>query len=722
MKKLLIVYVILSAVASAGSILSAKSKEIYKDPKAPVEKRVKDLLSRMTLEEKIWQITQGVYGGYDNPNNILGVNRNTVPYIGSVICHATSAQMTNLLQKKAVDSTRLGIPILVGMDIIHGNRTVYPIPLAQGASFNPNLAYQASRVAARESYDVGIHWTFSPMIDITHDPRWGRVMEAYGEDPYVNARFCEAAVKGYQGENLSDEGSIAACLKHYVGYGESEGGRDYFPTDISNQMLWDTYFPPYEAGVKAGAATVMSSFNTLNGIPATCNPYTLQEVLRGKWGFEGFVVSDWEAVMQIVLQGCAADKKEAGEKAINSGLDMDMADFVYVDFLKELIEEGKVSEKTVDEAVSRVLTLKFRLGLFENPYRPETSEADFLKPEYRAVAEQMAAESAVLLKNEAVLPLKKDAKVAVIGPIAEDQKCVMGNWRGLGEFADVITLLDGMKAEFPNLTYSKGCEIEGNDKSGFADAVAVAQASDVVVLCLGEGFLYTGENCSRGSISLPGVQEELFAELVKTGKPVVVLIESGRPLDLTRIAPGATALMDIWCPGVNGGPAVASLLSGRRNPSGKLPVTFPYTLKQIPVYYNHRDRSRRGNMGIYNDGTPLEPLFDFGYGLSYSKFEYSDIQADGLHASVKVTNTSAIDGEETVLWFIKDMACSIARPVKELKYFEKRLIKAGQTEVFEFEMDKLRDLGFVDSRGDRFFEPGQFIIFTGDKQKTIEVK
>lgn len=712
----------LLAISALALMISAcksddLSNALYKDPSASVEKRVEDLLGRMTFEEKVWQLTQGVLGSNDNPNN-LGINRNTSPMVGSLISMVEDSRITNEIQRKALDSTRLGIPVLMGYDVIHGQRTIYPIPLAQGASFNPELSYMASRMAAAEAWASGIDWTFSPMIDICHDPRWGRVMESYGEDPYVNSVFCVGAVRGYQGDDLSLPGNIAACLKHFVGYGASEAGRDYFPSDMSRQVLWDTYLQPYEAGVKAGAATLMSSFNTLCGIPASANRYTLTDVRKDKWGHEGFVVSDWKAIEQNILQGVAADRREACEMSFNAGVEMDMFDFVYMDEMKGLVEDGKIRMKDVDEAVRRVLSLKFKLGLFDNPIRPETQPSDFLKPEYLETARELAEESMVLLKNDGVLPLKKEARIALIGPVVEERAAVLGNWRAKGHIEDVVTIFEGMNAEFSRVTYAHGCDFEGEDRSGFNQALSAARASDVVVLCLGEGDKWTGEDCSRGSISLPKIQEDLFFELVKTGKPVVVILESGRPMDLTRIAPEAAALMDMWCPGVCAGPALANLLSGDVNPSGKLPITFAYTLRQVPVYYNYRERSRRGRNGEYKDDTPLEPLYAFGHGLSYSKFEYSDITLDGLTARVKVTNTSAVDGKETVLWFIQDPFCHIARPVKELKFFEKRLIKAGHSEEFVFEIDKLRDLGFVDCNGDRFFEPGLFRILTADK--TVE--
>lgn len=712
MRKLSVMVSIALTVSGCADL----SHAVYKDPDAPVEKRVRDLLRRMTFEEKVWQLSQGVLGKNDNPNN-QGINRNTSPMIGSLISMVEDSRETNEFQRKALEETRLGIPVLMGYDVIHGQRTIFPVPLAQAASFNPDLTYKSCRIAAAEAWASGIDWTFSPMIDICHDPRWGRVMESYGEDPHVNSIFCVAAVKGYQGDDLSAAGNIASCLKHFVGYGASEAGRDYFPSDMSWQVLWDTYLQPYEAGVKAGAATLMSSFNTLCGIPASANHYTLTEVLKEKWSHKGFVVSDWKAVEQLILQGVAEDRKEACEKAFNAGVEMDMFDFVYVDEMKGLVDEGKIKKRDVNDAVRRILTLKFQLGLFDNPLRPETEPGDFLKPEYISIAEELAQESMVLLKNEDnVLPIRKESRVALIGPIVDEQAAILGNWRAKAHIGDAVTIHEGMNREFQRLIYSKGCDIDGDDRSGFGSAVAAARESDVVILCLGEGDKWTGEDCSRSSISLPQIQEDLFFELVRTGKPVVVVIESGRPLDLTRIAPKSAAIMYMWCPGICAGSALAGLLSGRYNPSGKLPVTFPYTLGQVPVYYNYRERSRRGDYGQYKDGIPLTPLYGFGHGLSYSQFEYSDISLNGLTASVKVTNSSTVDGKETVLWFVQDPYCSIARPVMELKHFEKRLIKAGETEEFIFRLDKLHDLGFVDSNGDRFFEPGLFRLFTSDKK------
>lgn len=694
---------------------------IYKDAGAPVDLRVEDLLSRMTLREKIFQISQGFTGTNDNPNNVMENFKNFPPETGSLIYYSNTSELGNMLQKKAVEETRLGIPILFGYDAIHGFITEFPIPLAQAASFNTELAGKANEICARECYDAGVHWTFSPMTDIARDPRWGRIMEGYGEDPYLASRFTEAVVRAYQGDDPSEPGRIAACLKHYVGYGASEAGRDYTAVDISRQTLWDTYLQPFKEGVQAGALTLMSAFNTLNGVPASANRYTLTDVLKNKWGFGGFVVSDWGAVEQLLIQGAATDLKECAAKSINAGLDMDMCDNVFVNHLEDLVAEGQVPESAIDEAVRRVLRVKFLLGLFENPYR-EVVDADEVVSEQKfAIAQELAQESMVLLKNDGVLPLSPDAEIALIGPIADDCDIVLGGWRSHSDPKYSISILDAVQEEFSDgkVLYAQGCAVAGSG-TDFLQAVRVARKCDVVVLCLGEGKFWTGENKTRSSISLPENQLALFDRLCGLGKKVVVVVESGRPLDLTPVESKAAAILYMWCPGHRGGPAVAGILSGRYNPSGKLPVSFPYGIGQVPIYYNHRAKCRLDSWGEYIDGTPLSPLYDFGYGLSYSDFQYSEITLDGLTAKVSVTNASDRDGKETVLWFVSDSSCSIARPVKELKYFEKKLIKAGETVEFVFAMDKVASLGYVDSEGNEFFEGGTFVIAAGDKSLRFE--
>ncbi len=715
--------------------LSAKDKKggaLYKDAKAPIEKRVDDLLSRMTLEEKVMQLNQYTLGRNNNVNNVGEEVKKVPAEIGSLIYFEANPELRNNMQKKAMEESRLGIPIIFGYDAIHGFRTVYPISLAQACSWNPDLVEQACAVSAQEARMSGVDWTFSPMIDVARDPRWGRVAEGYGEDPYANGVFGAASVRGYQGDNLSAENRVAACLKHYVGYGASEAGRDYVYTEISRQTLWDTYLLPYEMGVKAGTATLMSSFNDISGVPGSANPYIMTEILKKRWGHDGFIVSDWGAIEQLKNQGLAATKKEAARYAFTAGLEMDMMSHAYDRHLQELVEEGKVSMAQVDEAVRRVLLLKFRLGLFERPYTPATTEKErFFRPQSMDIAARLAAESMVLLKNENnVLPLTDRKKIAVIGPMAKNGWDLLGSWRGHGKDTDVAMLYDGLATEFAGkaeLRYALGCNTQGENREGFAEALEAARWSDVIVLCLGEMMTWSGENASRSSIALPQMQEELAKELKKAGKPVVLVLVNGRPLELNRLEPVSDAILEIWQPGVNGALPMAGILSGRINPSGKLAMTFPYSTGQIPIYYNRR-KSGRGHQGFYKDITS-DPLYPFGYGLSYTEFKYGIVtpsatkvkRGEKLSAEVTVTNIGARDGAETVHWFISDPYCSITRPVKELKHFEKQLIKAGETKTFRFDIDLERDFGFVNEDGKRFLEAGEYNIHVQGQTVKIEL-
>ena len=705
---------------------------MYKDAKAPIEKRIDDLISRMTLEEKILQLNQYTLGRNNNVNNVGEEVKKVPSEIGSLIYFDINPELRNSMQKKAMEESRLGIPIIFGYDAIHGFRTIYPISLGQACSWNPGLVEQACAVSAQEARMSGVDWTFSPMIDVARDPRWGRVAEGYGEDPYTNGVFAAASVRGYQGDDMSAENRMAACLKHYVGYGASEAGRDYVYTEISAQTLWDTYLLPYEMGVKAGAATLMSSFNDISGVPGSANPYIMTEILKKRWKHDGFIVSDWGAVEQLKNQGLAATKKDAARYAFNAGLEMDMMSHAYDRHLKELVEEGKVTMAQVDESVRRVLRVKFRLGLFERPYTPVTNEKDrFFRPQSMAVAAQLAAESMVLLKNDnQILPLTNKKKIAVVGPMAKNGWDLLGSWCGHGKDTDVEMLYDGLTAEFggdAELRYAMGCKPQGNDRSGFAGALDVARWSDVVIVCLGEMLTWSGENASRSTIALPQIQEELVKELKEAGKPIILVLSNGRPLELNRMEPLCDAILEIWQPGINGARSMAGILSGRINPSGKLAMTFPYSTGQIPIYYNRR-KSGRGHQGFYKDITS-DPLYPFGHGLSYTEFKYGTVtpsatkvkRGDKLSAEVTVTNTGARDGAETVHWFISDPYCSITRPVKELKHFEKQLIKAGETKTFRFDIDLERDFGFVNEDGKRFLEAGEYHILVQGQTVKIEL-
>ena len=731
-KKVLILGLCLLGVTHSLSSKDKKSIPLYKDAKAPIEKRIDDLISRMTLEEKILQLNQYTLGRNNNVNNVGEEVKKVPSEIGSLIYFDINPELRNSMQKKAMEESRLGIPIIFGYDAIHGFRTIYPISLGQACSWNPGLVEQACAVSAQEARMSGVDWTFSPMIDVARDPRWGRVAEGYGEDPYTNGVFAAASVHGYQGDDMSAENRMAACLKHYVGYGASEAGRDYVYTEISAQTLWDTYLLPYEMGVKAGAATLMSSFNDISGVPGSANPYIMTEILKKRWKHDGFIVSDWGAVEQLKNQGLAATKKDAARYAFNAGLEMDMMSHAYDRYLKELVEEGKVTMAQVDESVRRVLRVKFRLGLFERPYTPVTNEKDrFFRPQSMAVAAQLAAESMVLLKNDnQILPLTNKKKIAVVGPMAKNGWDLLGSWCGHGKDTDVEMLYDGLTAEFggdAELRYAMGCKPQGNDRSGFAGALDVARWSDVVIVCLGEMLTWSGENASRSTIALPQIQEELVKELKEAGKPIILVLSNGRPLELNRMEPLCDAILEIWQPGINGARSMAGILSGRINPSGKLAMTFPYSTGQIPIYYNRR-KSGRGHQGFYKDITS-DPLYPFGHGLSYTEFKYGTVtpsatkvkRGDKLSAEVTVTNTGSRDGAETVHWFISDPYCSITRPVKELKHFEKQLIKVGETKTFRFDIDLERDFGFVNEDGKRFLEAGEYHILVQGQTVKIEL-
>lgn len=696
---------------AAAFLSSCNSTPLYQNPSASPESRATDLLKRMTLEEKILQASQYYVGENDNPNNKGAALPDLPAETGSLIFMSKDPAFANALQRKAVEESRLGIPVLLGYDVIHGYRTIFPIPLAQACSWNPDMAEKCAGIAASEAVHAGLKWTFSPMVDIARDPRWGRVMEGYGEDPYTASVFAAAMVRGYQGEDLSAETSLASCLKHYVGYGASEAGRDYVPADMSDQTLWDTYLPSFKSGVEAGASTVMSAFNTLNGVPASANHYTLTEVLKEKWDFDGFVVSDWGAVDQLVYQGMAADKEDAAALAINAGVDMDMSDWVYRDHLASAIDDGTVSMKTLDEAVLRILTLKFKLGLFEKPYVEELPESEWALTEENLDASlKMAEESIVLLKNNGVLPLAKDAKVALTGPFADSKRDMNGAWSAMGDTAESVSIAHAMNQIFTKIVTS-------------------VASSDVVVCCIGQGAGWTGENRSVSSLEIDPEQEDLVKQAKNAGKKVVVVLTNGRPLVLSRIESYADAIVETWHSGTRAGDAIAAVLCGDVNPSGKLAITFPYSLGQIPIYYNRHRRARLAPEGNYIDGQ-IEPLYAFGHGLSYSTFEYANLtlsssrvrKGETVTASVDVTNTSAIDGAETVFWFIRDVASLVTRPDKELRHFEKIMIPAGETHTFSFELEPLRDLGTVDAKGDRYVDAGEYSIMVGSSNVSLYVE
>ncbi|MFR9650854.1 MAG: glycoside hydrolase family 3 N-terminal domain-containing protein [Rikenellaceae bacterium] len=708
------------------------------DPSQPVEKRVESLLSQMTFEEKVAQLNILVMGKSDNANNTEDrEGRKLSPETGAFIYFGTNVDSANEIQRRAVEQSRLGIPALLGHDVIHGYRTLFPMPLAQACSWNRDLIYGASRVAAKESYLSGLRWTFSPMLDVAIDGRWGRVAESYGEDPYVNSEYARLVVSGYQGGDLSDEYSIAACLKHFAGYAYSQGGRDYNPTDVSDLSLWERVLPPFHAAVETGAATVMSSFNDLNGVPTVANKMLLTDILRERWGFDGFVVSDWRSIEQLITQRYAADSLHATALAINAGNDMDMYDYLYARHLAEAVESGAVSMETVDEAVRRILRVKFRLGLFENPYTEVVADdRRYMEPESVELAKELAQQSMVLLKNNNNrLPLSSGVKsVLLVGPMVNDRINMMGTWRSHARESDVTTIYDALVAEFGdrvNFTYLDGVSFLKND-SGFIERFKrEAKGVDLVIAAMGEQYAWSGENGSRASLELPPSQVKVIDAANEVGVSTLLLTSSGRPLALSNVVKKVDAIVHMWQPGLYGGDAVAAILSGRVNPSGRLAITFPFTTGQVPIFYNHRPNARAAwgkGQGGYRD-VQREPLYEFGYGLSYTEYEYSDLKAtkssfsrgESIEVSVDVKNIGERDGMESVLWYVDDPVASVTQPVKRLSYFEKREVKAGEVERFSFTIDPMRDLSFVNSRGERVLESGEYVIIVGDKRISLEL-
>ena len=736
MKKHLI-FAFLFLILFNAQFTFSQNKNINEDI---IKARVDSVISLMTLEEKIGQLNQLSYGiGWGPTVKVTVPNeyRELIKQgeIGSFL-NAIGAEFTYELQKIAVNESRLKIPLLFGLDVIHGFKTTFPVPLGEAATWQPELVEMSAHYQAIEAASAGIHWTFSPMVDIARDPRWGRIMEGSGEDTYLGSQMSVARVKGYQG-NLSDL-NIIACLKHYAAYGGAEGGRDYNTVDISDRTLRDIYLPPFKAGVEAGAQTLMASFNEIGGIPSSGSKYLLNDILRGEWNFKGFVVSDWNSIGELIPHGFAADLKQAGEIALNAGLDMDMESRSYITYMKELVDEGKVSEDVINESVRRILRIKFMLGLFDDPFRycnKERETKNIMTDEIKNASLKIAERSFVLLKNDDdILPLKKDYKtIAVIGPLANSFEDPIGGWGGLGDPADVVSVLQGLKNYADNkaeILFEEGCKIDDESKDGFEDAVEIAKKSDLIILCVGESRHMSGEACSRSSLDLPGVQEDLAKELYKTGKPIVVVLMNGRPLSISWLNENATAILETWFAGTMAGDAIAKVLFGDYNPSGKLPATFPRTVGQVPIYYNHKNTGRPGNLKNHYTSKyldlPLTPLYPFGYGLSYTIFKYDDLKLnqnkitpnDSLLITVKVKNTGHYDGEEVVQLYIQDLVGSVTRPVKELKEFKKILLKRGEAKTVNFTI-KENDLRFTTADMKFKSEPGMFKVFVGTNSSDV---
>lgn len=708
-----------------------------------VDQKVEALLKQMTLEEKIGQMNQ--YSGDWNFTGPITKDDDKQKQIregkmGSML-NIVGVERTTFLQKQALQS-RLKIPLLFGQDVIHGYRTTFPIPLAEAASWDLEAIYKAARVAATEAAAGGIHWTFAPMVDISRDPRWGRVMEGAGEDAYLGSLIATARVKGFQGNGFGHTDAIMACAKHYAAYGAAVGGRDYNSVDMSLRQLWEVYLPPFEAAAKAGAATFMNSFNDLNGIPATGNKYLQRDILKGKWNFKGFVVSDWGSIGEMVKHGFAKDNKEAALKAILAGSDMDMESRSYKDHLAELVKEGKVPIKLVDDAVRRILRMKFLMGLFDDPFKfanAEREKKQFNNPEHQAIAREVAKKSIVLLKNEKnVLPLNKNAHtIAFIGPFAKSVRDNLGFWsmEWPDDSATIVSPWEGIKSKLNasgKMLYAKGCNINDHDKSGFEEAVQVAKQADVVIVSIGEARDMSGEAKSRSDIQLPGVQEDFVKALQATGKPVVVLINAGRPLVFNWISDNVPAIVYTWWLGSQAGNAIADVLFGDYNPAGKLPMSFPLSVGQIPIYYNHYNTGRpamndsdRFYRSAYID-LSLYPKYPFGYGLSYTKFDYSNLTLSAttlkgnqtLKANVTVTNSGNYDGEEVVQLYIRDLVGSVVRPVKELKGFQKVFLKKGASQTITFSITP-ENLKFYNDNLKYDWESGEFEIMVGTNSRDV---
>jgi len=699
-----------------------------------IEQRVNALLAQMTLEEKLGQLQQldGEGPGNFRPEHVEMVRKGL---LGSTL-NVRGAQRTNQLQRVAVNESRLKIPVLFGFDVIHGYRTIFPIPLAEASSWDPALAERSAAVAAQEANNVGLRWTFAPMVDIARDPRWGRITEGAGEDPFLGAAFARARVLGFQGNDYGAPDKILACAKHFVAYGAAEGGRDYNTTDLSENTLREIYLPPFKAAVDAGVGTLMSSFNAINGVPASANAFMLTKVLRDEWKFDGFVVSDYTSVRELINHGIAGNEEEAAAAALNAGVDMEMVSRSYNQFGPQLLKQNKLSNATIDEAVRRILRIKFRLGLFDRPYTDEAREASaLLRPESIRLAREIAGRSMVLLKNDReTLPLNKNVgSIAVIGPLADDRRAPLGWWAGDGKEENTVTPLAGIKATVSAQTkvgYAKGCDVTGDSTAGFQEAVDLAKASDVAIVFVGEIADMVGEAASRATLDLPGRQMELVQAVHAAGKPVVVVLVNGRPLSVGWIVNNAPAILESWMGGSQSGNAIADILFGDVNPGGKLPVTVPRAVGQVPIYYNHMNTGRppeaqnRYTSKYYD--LPWTPLFPFGYGLSYTTFKIANLQLSAprivatgkLTVSVEVENTGRRAGDEVVQLYIRDLVASMTRPVKELKGFQRVSLQPGEKRRVEFVLGP-EHLGFWNRDMRYVVEPGEFQVMVGSNSVDV---
>lgn len=722
---------------------------VYAQDKS-IDQKVDSLLNLMTLEEKVGQMNQ--YNGFwdvTGPAPKEGDAKKKYEHlkkglVGSVL-NIRGVKDVREIQKMVVEESRLGIPLIFGYDVIHGHKTLSPIPLAEAASWDLVAIEKSARIAALEASALGINWTFAPMVDISRDARWGRVMEGAGEDPYLGSLIGQARIRGFQGQNLSLHNTIAATAKHFAGYGFSESGKDYNTVDVGTYTLHNIIFPPFKAALESDVKTVMNGFNILNGIPATANSYLQREILKNKWNFKGFVISDWGSGVEMIAHGFSKDLKAVAEQSIIAGSDMDMESYAYVTHLKELVENGTVDIALVNDAVKRILKVKFELGLFDDPYKycNETREKELIyHPDHMEAVLDMAKKSMVLLKNENnLLPLSKSQKnIAIIGALANDKNSPLGSWRIGSDDNTAISVIEGISKYTSNFKYAKGADLITNnpnfitevqinetDTSGFAEAIETAKNAEVVVMVLGEHGFQSGEGRSRSKLDLPGIQQQLLEEVFKVNKNIVLVLMNGRPLALPWAAQNIPAILEAWHLGTQSGNAIAQVLFGDYNPSGKLPMTFPKSVGQVPIYYNHFSTGRPGPIELvfwshYIDETN-EPLYPFGFGLSYTSFNYKDLVVEAksnneIIVSVQVTNTGKRDGEEVVQLYIQDPVASFVRPVKELKAFQKINFKAGETKKVTFTLSQ-NHLGFYNDKGDFMVEPGEFVVMVGTNSKEV---
>jgi beta-glucosidase len=755
----IVVVILALGLATAGGVVAATQpsdeqalQPVRQSAASGVEQRVNDLLSKMTLEEKLEQIQL--------LPDFMVTEEEVRKGLGSVLS-VTDPKRIRDLQRIAVEESRLKIPMLFAFDTIHGFRTIFPIPLGAGASFDPQVASDDHTYGARESAAVGLKQTYAPMVDVSHEPRWGRIAEAAGEDPYLNSVFAAARVKAIQGTDYSARDKLVASPKHFAAYGQPESGRDYNTTDMSEQRLRNLYLPPFKAAIDAGADTAMCSFNAINGVPGCGNDYTMNQILKGEWGFDGFVESDWTAVAEMRAcppkrpdsgecgHGVAADGPGAAALALNAGVDSEMTSTLIRDHGAQLLQQGRISMQRIDDAVRRILRIKFRAGLFESPYAPvppDQAEEQMLRPDAVAAARNAASRSMVLLQNKGgILPLDPSKKTAVIGPLAKNQHDMLGPWWGAGRDTDVVTVFDGINEQSPGAIHAEGCKLSNTEPphtdpegcgsdAGFAEAVAAARAADQVVLALGETREMSGEAAARSTLDLPGRQEELIQAIKATGKPFAVVLFNGRPLALENMVDDAPAILEAWFPGVQAGPAVADVVFGKVNPGGKLPVSFPRRVGQVPIYYNHEPTGRPCNPDVkwnarHRDIPSCSPLFVFGYGLSYTTFEVSNLRLSSstvskngsLEASVTVKNTGSRKGDEVVQLYIHDPVATISQPVRRLRGFERVTLNPGETRTVTFTLDK-SDFGFYDNRGKFVVEPGQIDVYAGNSSSADMTK